>query len=276
MTAIAIWHDNETPGNPFLWVAADSLVSNHDAPLIEDAAKVLSLPVICRSADVSGAFSVIHYAHTYGYCFAGSTLMGQNSYLALAPLLSNLKSLPRYSPSLADVAQYVLRFLKLTFDDYKVRVNGTAKFEVAIFGYCHQMGQLSAYHFEPSLVDGVWQMILTHHPLQHAGDFLYLGSAKPQMIDAIRQGFTGPPVPGKPLGRMPRYVIQNVIDNELYDVIGGDIQLGIANQFGFQPLMLAKPRVIGTGEMYFSYLGREVTHDMQYLGQALVFPGGMV
>lgn len=43
MTAIAIWHNNENPVNPILWVAADSWVSSQNAPLIEDAAKVLSL-----------------------------------------------------------------------------------------------------------------------------------------------------------------------------------------------------------------------------------------
>jgi hypothetical protein len=40
MTAIAIWYD-ETNGNPFLWLAADSLVSANDKPLIEDAVKAL-------------------------------------------------------------------------------------------------------------------------------------------------------------------------------------------------------------------------------------------
>ena len=48
MTAIAIWLNDEEPRHPTLWVAADSRISNTGAALLmEDAAKVFSLPVVC-------------------------------------------------------------------------------------------------------------------------------------------------------------------------------------------------------------------------------------
>ena len=94
MTAIVIWLNDENPQLPSLWVASDSRVSkSKDSRLIDDATKIFALPVVCRSASQNGFFTDITYYHTYGYCFAGSTLLGQNTFLALMPLLSNLITL---------------------------------------------------------------------------------------------------------------------------------------------------------------------------------------
>lgn len=276
MTAIAIWYNHEVQDNPCLWVAADTLVSTGHSPIIEDAAKVFALPVICKSPGSAGFFSDVYYAHTFGYCFAGSTLMGQNAFLSLTPLLSNLISPTRYVPSLHDVAQHALAFLKHTFDDYKMRVEGNARFEVGIFGYCHRSQQLSAYHFAPKRLNGVWQMTVVHHPLKKDGDFVYLGDDKTNMNSAITTAFSGQAVPGRPLNRIPRYVIQGRIDDEASTTIGGDIQLGIADKFGFRPLKLCKPRVKGQSEAYISYLGRELTSDISHVGEALVGGDAMI
>jgi hypothetical protein len=51
--------------------------------LIADAVKILSLPIICRRPGPNGSFSEAYFVHTLGYCFAGSTLMGQNAILGL-------------------------------------------------------------------------------------------------------------------------------------------------------------------------------------------------
>ncbi|MFK0732024.1 MAG: hypothetical protein ACFKPT_16770 [Gloeotrichia echinulata GP01] len=112
MTAIAIWFNNENRENPSLWVASDSRISkNQNSTLIDDAAKVFALPVVCRFPSEDGFFSKISYFHTYGYCFAGSTLLGQNTFLALMPLLSNLEATQPYTPKMADVAHFVWKYL---------------------------------------------------------------------------------------------------------------------------------------------------------------------
>ena len=195
---------------------------------------------------------------------------GANAYLALTPLLSNLISPTLYVPSLFDVGQHVLAFLRLTFNDYKVRVAESAMFEVAIFGYCHHTQQLSVYHFAPKLENGVWEMMLIQQPLTKVSDFVYLGDDKVNMSSAITSAFSGQAVPGMPLSRIPRYVIQRRIDDESCATIGGDIQLGIADRFGFRPYTLCKPRIKGQGEAYFSYLGRELTPEISHVGEARV------
>jgi hypothetical protein len=263
MTAIAIWCNHEVKENPGLWISADSLVSvTPHSLLIEDAAKLFGLSVVCRSPDKEGFFSKIYYAHTYGYCFAGSTLMGQNSYLAMAPLLSNLISPTSYVPSLADVAKYVLSYLSLTFKDSR-----EIGFEVALFGHCSSSGRLSVFHYTPRLDEcGVYKMICLPHEDMKDKEFIYLGKEKTSMSTKIRAAFATESVPGRPLSRIPRHVIQDHIDDQAFPTIGGDLQLGIADRFGFRPFILCKPRVNGKPAAYLSYLGRELTPDITYVG----------
>jgi len=278
MTAIVIWCNHEVLDNPALWVAADSRVSTTDgAILIEDAAKVFSLPVICRSPGRDGFFSRIYHTNTVGFCFAGSTLMGQNAFLGITPLLSNLISGTSYIPSLYDIANHALAYLSLTFDEYKRRAGQSAVFEAAIFGYCHKEQELSVFHFTPIIKDdGIIRMSLIQYRGMKDKEFVYLGDDKEAMCSKIKEDFTNEPVPGRPVSRIPRYVIQDSIDNSSCESIGGDIQLAIADRFGFRPFTLCKPRVLGQPAAYMSYLGRELTAEISHVGEAMVGMFGMV
>lgn len=142
-----------------MWVTSDSRISRAEGePLIEDGAKLFGLPVVCRGVGEDKFFSDIYFAHSFGYCFAGSTLMGQNAYLAIAPLLTTLISTERYIPSMDDVATFVFKFLCRTFDAFKVRVAAGALFEASLFGWCHVRRSLQIWHFHPNDSSGTWEM----------------------------------------------------------------------------------------------------------------------
>jgi hypothetical protein len=275
MTAIAIWCNEEVTNNPSLWIAADSRVTSGQAVLVEDAAKIIGLQVLCRSPAADGFFSNVYHEHTIGYCFAGSTLMGQNSYLGFAPMLNNLISPTQYVPSMADIAQHVLSFLRLTFDEYKVRAGQGAVFEAAIFGFCPRSNVLSTYHFHPQMIDTTLQMTSTAYVGMRSREFVYLGDEGTTMRERIANAFAGEDAPGRPVNRVPRYVIQDRIDDETSESIGGDIQLGIADRLGFHPLTLCKPRVQGQSAAYMSYLGRDLTGGIGHVGEATVGMLGM-
>lgn len=277
MTAIAIWCNHEIAENPGLWVAADTRVSTQSGSLIDDAAKIFALPVVCRSPGPSGFPEERYHDHTYGYCFAGDTLLGQNAYLALAPLLSNLFSSARYIPSLDDVGRYVYSYLSLTFDACKSHRAGHSIFEVALFGYCPRANSLSAYHFSPTFEQEVVKMTIQPHENMQQNDFLYLGDEKLHIASQIQDALSADSSPmdefnarraGRPLSRAPRYVIQDHINDEAFPTIGGDLQLGIADKFGFRAFPLCRPGTSGLA--IIRYLGRELTDDLQYVGQALV------
>lgn len=277
MTAICIWRNDEIAGYPGLWVTADSRVTaQQHTVLVEDAAKVLSLPIVCRSPGPDGFFTNIYHSHTVGYSFAGSTLMGQNAYLALVPLLSNLISPQKYVPSLSDVASYIHGYLRKSFDDYKSRVGPGAMFEAAVFGVCAQTGSLSIYHLRPELIDGEYVLSSSAHNSLQDGEFVYLGDERKKVCDAIAAARVEPDQPGRPKSRLPKYIIQDFIDDPRHETIGGDIQLAVADRSGFRPFLLCKPRVEGQPQAYFSYLGREFTDDLIMVGQATVGNLGMV
>ncbi|MDA8118898.1 MAG: hypothetical protein M0Z85_02350 [Gammaproteobacteria bacterium] len=275
MTALAIWCNHETPGHPALWAAADSRITMlKRSPLIEDAVKIMSLPVIAR-APGPGGFTEIYYTHTIGYGFAGSSLMGQNAYLALVPLLSNLISNTRRIPSLADIARYIETFLNRVFEYPKVR-GEFACFEVALFGYCPCRNALAIYHFEPiGTPDGAVMRMTAHENLKDR-DFIYLGTDRGSMEEAIRTAFAGPNMPGRPTSRAPRYVINDRISDHSCQAIGGDLQLARADRWGCRPEALAKPRVEGRPEAYLSYLGYELDEDMLRVGEVRVGLNGAV
>lgn len=278
MTAIAIWCSHEVRDNAALWVAADSRVSGaNDVILIEDGAKIFGLPVVCRSPGDDGFFSRVYHQHTYGYCFAGSTLMGQNAFLSITPLLSSLISPHSYVPSLSDIARHAQVLLGRSFDEYKRRVGQNAVFEAAIFGYCQRSQRLSAFHFSPKIEDdGIIRVSIIPHEGMRDKQFIYLGDDKTVMRSRIEEAFSRESIPGRPVSRIPRYVIQDRIDDDSCGSVGGDIQLAIADKFGFRPFTICKPRVPDQSAAYMSYLGRELTPDIATVGEATVGMYGMV
>lgn len=271
MTAIAIWCNHEVANNPSLWIAADSRITSSNSVLVEDGAKIFPLQVICRSPDTTGMFTKICHAHSYGYCFAGSTLMGQNSYLGLTPILGNLITLTGQYPSLGEVADYTHKYLQKTFEEYAFHVGGNAAFEVCLFGYCPQTNSLSAHHFHPIMNSlGLVEIGRTDAINMKDKDFLYLGDEKPTMKNRIDDAFKGQTVPGRPLSRIPKHIILDCIADENLPTIGGNLQLGIADEFGFRPYAICRPIVPGEPGAYISYLGKNLSGDMAQVGPAIV------
>jgi hypothetical protein len=270
MTAIAIWCNQERKYQPALWIAADTRITNGESTLIEHGAKIFSLPVVCRSAGPEGFFSITNYSYAYGFCFAGSTLLGQNTYLSLAPLLANLISHPGYIVPMSEVAKYIYLNVKLEFDQYKERFGANASLDIAIFGYCHFSNAFSIYHIHPTMESGMFTLMCEDHVDIKNEEFVYLGDNRKFMSEQISSAFKARPMPGRPISRAPRYVIQDVIDDMNYPTIGGDLQLGIADTFGFRPLTLCKPRVKGQSAAYISYLGRDISGNMATIGEAII------
>lgn len=271
MTSIVVW-PNKTSGRPAIWVASDSRVSRPEGGLlIEDGAKIFGLPVVCRGVGADGFFSDIYFAHSFGYCFAGSTLMGQNAFLTLTPLLTTLISSERYVPSMHDVALFMLRFISRTFDEYKSRAAGGAFFEAALFGWCHAKKALEIWHFKPSDESGVWEMTLEQIVSSESGTFLYLGSYKEHAVSLLKQAIAN----DNEAQRAPRRVVQNLIRDESLPLIGGEEQLAIANEFGFQAYALVRPVEHGKPQAYMSYLGVELTNEIASVGRAQVGGPGM-
>lgn len=266
MTAIAIWRNTENPDQPTLWAVADSLVSRGPAPLIGDAAKLFMLPVTCRVPGPEGFFSEICSNHSYGYAFAGSTLVGQNTYLALVPLLTNLIHREPYSPSLSEVGAYIANYLSATFDDLRVTMGRDAMFEVAIFGWCPVQQTLGLFKIRPVIrQDGMYGIESNYVDFSNE-QFVYLGDSSREVCPLIAAAIEAEGT----TTRAPKRIIAECIMSDDYPSIGGDIQVAVADRFGFKPYMLYRPRTQPPGGVEFTYLGRVIEDGFRHLGSALV------
>ena len=114
------------------------------------------------------------------------TLLGQNAYLSLVPLLSNLFSSTSYIPSSADVARYVHAYLSHTYDDCKAGRAENSVFEAALFGHCSITNTLAAYHFFPENENGVFEVTCKLYDNMQERKFLYLGDSKVHMSSQIK------------------------------------------------------------------------------------------
>lgn len=264
MTAIAIWLNEEQPGNPSIWVAGDSQVSksNHGVALIDDAVKVAALTIICRKPNATGFFADLLYANTVGYAFAGSTLLGHNIYLALAPLLCNINVVDGITPSLEDVALYVKAYFQSSLETYVLNTQRPS-IEIAIFGYCPVKDALETYCLR--LLPGSHGAEV-HCDQMPRGEVTYLGTGSEKIQSALNDSLIAP-VDASRDYRAPASVIRSLILNENFPGIGGDIQLGYASKQGFTPMALCKPYVPGNPKSFISYLGRPLQRE---IGSAII------
>ena len=161
-------------------------------------------------------------------------------------------------PSLEDVSGYIFNYLNIIFEKYKT------PFETALFGWCPIKNKYYIFHYHPEqdekhkeiqvkkIRKEIFKEIFTDLKKK---DFVYLGCHRENIKSKIQAAFNGNDIPGRPLSRIPRYIIEDYIQDDNYPEIGGNLQLGIANKYGFKPFVLCKPRNIGQPDAYLSYLG---------------------
>lgn len=99
MTLAAVWCSYETPEVPVLWMASDSRSSAEEGRLIDEGVKIFEIPVVCRSPGPTGFFDQTYLEGTVGLACAGGTLVFQNVYGTLVPMLGSLISPYQAVPS---------------------------------------------------------------------------------------------------------------------------------------------------------------------------------
>ncbi len=211
MTAVVVWKEVPPSGDPFLWVAADSLVSDSSGKqLLGDAAKVFTLTVEIRTPDPNGFFGVNSFRHSLGYAFAGSTLVGQNSYLAINPLLASLVSSQAYIPSFDEISDFIHRYLATTYDDLKLTLAERANFAVLVFGWCPRDCELRCTRFVLASNQNNGSTVASERvDFALPTSFAYIGDQVKEASELITTGFEEPEKPGFPTARAPRRILEN-------------------------------------------------------------------
>ncbi|SFT61499.1 hypothetical protein SAMN05444141_102309 [Pseudovibrio denitrificans] len=254
MTAVAIWYNEIGKG---VWAVSDTLLSKSDGAgeLIKDASKVLPLTVARRqvtSQDKDIEWSAIRYGPELGFCFAGSSLVAQNIYLALVPLLGNVKTFSEdFVPKLASVAEYVFSYSCERWEDYKYTLGEAGLFELGLFGYCLVEKKFSVYLIRFEKSDGVYELKLHAHENLKDNDFFYLGDQREKVEELIGKEFASGGKPGRPVDRAPKNVLGDLINDPNWETIGGGMQLAISTSLGLE--MYATCTKLGS---QITYLGR--------------------
>ncbi|AFK62773.1 hypothetical protein TKWG_13245 [Advenella kashmirensis WT001] len=259
MTAIYIWPEFEGSEIVRLQAAGDSGISTGNTLSMGSGVKILTLPVICRAPGPDGFFTFPYYEHTVALAFAGSTLIAQNVYLEVMPLITNLISLNKTVPSLSEIATYIGTFVKKTWNEYGY-VQGKG-FEIAIFGYCHVEKKFSVALFSTisTETDGMQFHTEVLNDLK-AGTYIYLGSKKSEMHELLLNEISKSRA-GSPTERAPRRAIKAAIDSEDFPEISGGLQLGYATCFGYRAQLVCEPVEFGKPECQYRYLNSVMTPE---------------
>jgi len=269
MTTIACWFNKEHP-NHSTWVCGDSKISSPTSTLLESGAKIFSVPVMCLAPSNTGFFDKQVYYANIGMAYAGSSLVGLNLNAALSTCLSRLNTHGN-PPSLSDIANFASRLLHLYVSQLSVTAGVNALCEIAIVGHCPMENELKIYHLEPQVDVTSFRYNTTPYSSSGSGDefVLLLGADKGRILSQINAQRSGQ----RDIAwwRKPMRVIEDEVSASENRKIGGHLQLGICNQFGFQAYSLCRP----PPSPFLSYLGFDVASDFGNIGGCRIGMPGM-
>jgi len=230
MTLVASWISLEKGAQRSIWVAADTKISSRNTALTLEGAKVLELQIACRS--LSHDWGTVVYRTSLCFAYAGSSLVALNSYAALSTILSNLGagggSLAR--PSAFSILEAAEKILKL----YCVEIRDLA--HLTISGFCPKTNKpfigtikskegLSTIECDINIVeqsDTLNTVLIGSHV-----ELIRERIDKLASLSTDRSSYK--------YWRTPITVLNQLIVDEEYSEIGGNIQLAIVGEsYGFR------------------------------------------
>ena len=273
MTSIVSWFNEESNGA--VWTAGDSKVTDggvNPSMLLDSGAKIFSIPLLCKGPGPSGFFDQLILESKVGLAFAGSSLIGLNVHAALSTIFSNLNYVQAV-PSMDELAEYVRMIAKSYIDTLAVMRQEGALCEFLFVGYCHIANCYKICEIRPDFSSGTFELSLTIHDsnTSQPEEYYILGDKKAEIRNAIDNYRLDKDSEGILWRRAPKVVLQEIIQEERYQTIGGHLQLGICIGENFMPFS----SLVGMQEAYLSYLGFDVTGDAGRIGGCMVGITGM-
>ncbi|ELA9373104.1 hypothetical protein QUO16_004426 [Vibrio parahaemolyticus] len=273
MTSIVSWFNPESNGE--VWVVGDSKITDgreNPSMLLDAGAKVFSIPLICKAPGSTGFFDELVLESKVGLAFAGSSLIGLNVHAALSTVFSNLNRLEQI-PSMEELAEYTRMIAKSYIDTLAVMRQEGALCEFLFVGFCHVTNRYKICEIRPDFTSGMFELELIIHDSVTARpeEYFVLGDKKEEIRSAIDDYRADKEPDDFWWQRAPKVVLQEIIQEERYETIGGHLQLGICVNKHFLPFS----SVVGTHDAYLSYLGFDVTGDASRIGGSMVGITGM-
>lgn len=239
MTLLAVWDSDNT-----LFLAADTRLSTPGTVgvqrLTDHGVKLIPFSMNCFGPGADGFFTSLILKRQFVMGYAGSSLVAQQTALALSVFLGNLGAPPGTGlPSLQDIANLAARLVqKYTTEMAQLYSNPRQSVtECIVAGRCPQKNKLQVLRLQTQICEQSQPPVTTSaievYPAQDLADPLLIGdtTAREAMKSALSV-----PSPSMPLKILERLVK----DSTTADVIGGGVQLGWIQKDDYQPVSLCR------------------------------------
>lgn len=281
MTAIACWINREESES--VWAVSDSRITQPTSPqqlspLTDHCPKLFAIPVsVIRSTDVCRILP--QKILEFGFGFSGSTVIGINVKEMLALSLSQLNEignshpgqpLPSETfPSLYEIAILAKKIAEQYMYDLGQYFPRSVRIEMIIYGFCkrtqvHKIIKLNNSCATPAILN-----IEDCEDLD-SGRPILLGDRREELyelIETTKQSFTFDTINW---WRSPFIALNNWINQNAVDTIGGHIQLSHADNIGTRISFLSN---INANSISMTHAGINTTESFgTTIGQFILMP----
>ncbi|HVD97748.1 MAG TPA: hypothetical protein VNB90_06045 [Cytophagaceae bacterium] len=270
MTLILNWLNKEDPKNLWIWTVADTKISNEGNTLTLEGSKILELPVRCKNLSVT---QQIYYEAKLTYAFAGSSLTGLNIYCTLYSILTNLGGM---NNSCFPDYQSILLKAQTIFNKYYEVIQSPT--EILISGFCPKtreafQGRIFVEKDQGSYKSKVEVKKFDSDKLT----FEILGDKKEEITSELISRLEKIEEKNINYWRMPQTLIKDIIRDQRYESIGGNIQLSINNINAFHLMAIVEPKIEGQPAATMKFRNLDLYEDIgTFVGDCSVSINGMV
>ena len=235
MTAILSWLNQEKGQIPYIMTIGDTKISNisNGNILTLEGAKILELMVRCT--DLSN--QCIYHVSPIEFSYAGSSLVGLNVYTYLQAIFSNLGGVK--SGDLPDCNSICLK-AKEVLQLYTRSIRDKA--EVLMFGYCPKNKTPFICSIEPVMLEETINYeVRMKTVFKNQLEIVLIGDKKNEIRDLVSAKKELLSKESLEYWRAPARVLKEIIEENKFKTIGGNIQLAISNLFRFDLYSIVVP-----------------------------------
>lgn len=272
MTIAVIWQEDGLQ-----WCAADTrlVAGSDDKPTTEVAAKIYAIPVVVGALDLEGQPRSPHYWTQYGFVYAGAALPASMTAVTASTFLQKLARPGPLGnpPTFEKIAELVHRLAKRFMEDRR-RFGDDGKFSAAIFGWCPHFLRYKIAHIDGRDDGGSFRVELCYPPPpQIDGDpWLVLGSGAPVFASTLAKYRATEKHITK---RIPRRVIDKMVDEGQDRTVGGATSIGAAHQHGFELFYALEPITPGEPAVRRIFNGLDLDTEIGDVGQYIIAATGI-
>jgi hypothetical protein len=276
MTSIICWRNQEETDG--IWAVSDSRVSTGTCVMTDNCPKLFS---ICANTFLENDYFKLNPKRlfTFGFGFAGSTLIGTNVKEMLSMFVSNLSELQYYDapdypfekklPSLMDVADLCKVIAERYIHSMGQCFPKSTRCEFVLFGYCIKNKTYTAIKLSNS-PESPAEISISEVDVSN-GAYLILGDQKERIAEVIENTKVKFVHQSLNWWRSPFIALANVLREDDAGSIGGYLQFCLSNQLDTRLHFLTSSK-----EFNAKYVGFQLFKDIHTLGGfSIQVPGGM-